>query len=189
MKRLTLLIAALFIAISVNSPQDLHAQLIDQAIDQDTKEATAFFETFLKTWLIDQDIDKAVAYFSQSDEYANTIKSVFDIPPQEPFDLNLWLRKSLVMWLFANHSKADLLGHGDPTHDAYDFLPVKPGDARSRIQPKDLADVIYEIKKQAETNKVFGAVILRHAPRDVIIFQIEKIDDGWKIFSYLWMIN
>lgn len=164
--------------------------VLSQSADPKVKEATTYFESFLKTWIVDQDIDKALTYFDKNSKFENELRNAFGIPSHIKFDLELWLRKTLIMWLYRDHAIMDSLGHGNPTDAMYYAAPLTPNQTSGKIQPKDVNDALqFRIEKHPESGDLFGWVGLKHAPRDGLIFQIQKVNSEWKIVFYIWMIG
>src|SRR3989344_1072039 len=69
---------------------------------------------FLNEWLVKQDVDESVKFFTSDKEYETEIRNVFQVADGEQFDIDEWTRKVLTMWLFEDHGLVETLGHGDP---------------------------------------------------------------------------
>jgi len=155
------------------------------------KEAIETFNAFLQTWLVDQNIDHALLYFDKSEDFSNKIKEAFEVPDKESFNLVLWLRKTLTMWLIQDHESAEFLGHGNPTASGYQFLPTEPKNLQKRIYPQNINEIVgmKDMRMDSKNALVMVGVGLKHAPRDALLFLMKKVGTEWKITFYIWMVG
>jgi len=181
------LILALF-TLFFGSYSSVQAQTLTSS-PQELQEAKEFFDEFLETWLVKQDIDKAISHVSLDDEYKQALlESVEQIP--QNFDLNLHTRKILVMFLVEDHGSLEALGHGNPNHPRYSELSINPTNLQSRIQPPNLSEVLIlnRLEPSPEGDDYIAGVQLKHAPRDGLIFLLTKVNQVWKITLMMWTV-
>lgn len=146
-----------------------------------------FFKEFLTQWIIEQDIDKAVAHIDAGGDYQKAMRELFEIK-DDKFDFETWVRKVLVMWLYEDHGEAGALGHGDPRHAEYGKLASKPSDIANRGQWKKLSEAIGTpmINPTGPGAYIIG-LQFHHAKRDMLLFEVKKVGDGWKITMFIWI--
>lgn len=154
------------------------------------KEVKDYFDSFLNAWLIEQDIEKAKTYIDTNDSFFREIfKDMFKV--QNPaFDYDTWLTKTLLMWLEADHGAVSDLSHGDPAHSRYINMPVKLEDLKNRLKWQNLNEAVKEVEVgDFEKSNYMGFMILKHAPRDGLMFFIKKVGNKWSICGYMWIVG
>src|SRR3989344_2146838 len=158
------------------------------------KEAKELLDKFLTAWLIEQDIDRAVTYVAVQ-ESTSDISRMFNLDPAG-FDIELWLRKTLTMWLEKDHGLVNNWGHGDPKHPGYINIPAKPADLKSRLNlmvalPEvtlDEMDLRNHIAGPDAEAAYIASFKFDHAPRDGVVILLIKTSTGWKLLPPLWIV-
>lgn len=185
MKRAVFLFCAVLIAIT--SAELAHSRISEHA--KQRAEATEFFKKFLHTWLVDQNIGEVYAAIHQTKEMAQDVRNMFGLSSRHTFDYDLWLQKTLTMWLLQNHGEIDAYGHGNPFAGSYADLATRPTNINDRIRPKVISEVLefrsFEHPNIAPLNEIFK-VQLFHAPEDEIYFGLTKVNGQWRITAYFW---
>jgi hypothetical protein len=168
---------------------------------QELKEVNEFLNNFLHTWLVEQDIDKAVGYFDNKKLDENTRK-VFSVN-NPSFDINIWTRKILTMWLSYDHGQMELYGHGEPNDPGYANLPLNPSDLISRVNWQDVTEAVrYPVyppvakidnpddagNADLSSDSYLAMFLLNNSPRDALTFFIEKVNNEWKITFHAWIV-
>ncbi|MBI2674342.1 MAG: hypothetical protein HYX22_01215 [Candidatus Yanofskybacteria bacterium] len=187
-------INVLFVALGV-SLLAFNVSAQPQTNTQELQKVTKLFDDFLYSWLVEQDIDKAVEYFDNGKLDSNTRK-IFSVNSPS-FDSNIWLRKVLTMWLFSDHEQVEMYGHGDPNEPDYINLPPNPSSLTNKVNWQSAAEAMKQVFPLTQNNRpnndlplgsYVSVFILNNAPSDAVIFVVEKINNEWKITAHLWWV-
>ena len=158
------------------------------------KEAKELLDKFLTAWLIEQDIDRAVTYIAVQ-ESALDISRMFNLD-LAGFDVEIWLHKTLTMWLEKDHGLVNNWGHGDPKHPGYISIPTKPSNLNNRLNlmtvlPEvtlDEMDLLNHIAGPDDEAAYITSFKFDHAPRDGVVILLIKTSTGWKLLPPFWIV-
>ncbi|MBI5246992.1 MAG: hypothetical protein HY923_07400 [Elusimicrobia bacterium] len=147
--------------------------------------ARAAAESFLRVWLVEQDVDKAVSMTAiPVDEVVGGLWHVRDQAA-----LETWRRKWLTMWFYPDHAVVAALGHGVTDKPGYARLAEKPSEVPGR--PVWTATPAFEMKTGtsrvgAHAGKTYYAVkvTIKTAPRDEVWLFFVEINGRMKVILF-----
>lgn len=193
--RLTILSVALFL--SLGSSQYVYAQESNEQTDVET-----FFNNFLNTWLIDQDIDRALSMIDRGQEFKRSVTNMFEV---SDIDLDVWIRKVLVEHLEEDHGLMSEMGHGDPRVLGYNNLPTQVSELRSRQRWENLDQVIegnrdvekvqnndfvgHILPSKAQHVVYFIMIAFNRVSHEGLNFLVSRVGDQWKVVYIFWLVG
>lgn len=162
---------------------------------RDLQEVNGFFDNFLHVWLVEQNIDKAIEFFDNR-KLENGIRELFS-PTDPSFDIRIWLQKVLTMWLSNNHGWVEACGHSDPNEPGYASMPLDPTGLKGRVSWQSVTEAlgqpiipltkIDDLDSDSPSDGYLIMFMLNNAPRDGLMFLVEKVNNEWKITGHMWL--
>lgn len=167
----------------------VQTQHVPQSIE--LKEVEDYFDGFLNAWLIEQDIEKVRTFYIDAHDhfFMGVLEDMFKVSGPG-FDYDTWLTKTILMWLEADHGIVSNSGHGDPAHSEYVNMPIKPEDLKNRLRWQNTDEAIEKTGVAEYADGLYiGFVVLKHVPKDSLLFLMRRVGDQWNICGYMWIVG